>query len=939
MSRKTAIILVVAAISLLVSVTPALASFGFEHFEGGAFNQDGSTDTQAGSHPWALRTSFNLNVNEGVPDGDLKDIEVQLPAGLSGNPAATPKCTAAEFSTPNPNIFLSGANCPDNTQVGVGIIGRIAGFPVRGIALGIYNLVPPAGAPAEFGFNPAGVPIVLTPKVRTGGDYGLTVDVNNTNEALRIFGAQTMLWGVPADSSHDEFRGECLTFLGFSSCSPEARAEEAAEGEPEKLPRKAGITPVPFLTLPTTCSGEELLTSIRADSWETAFNADGSQNLSESRWVSAPAAKSPPLTGCDRLDSSPSISVAPESSRASTPTGLQTVVTSPVIDNPAGLGEANLKKVVVQLPVGMTVNPAAADGLQACSPEAIGINSAAAPTCPEGSKVGSVEIVTPILEAPLKGSVYLAQQNANPFNSLLALYVVAEADGVLIKLAGHIEADPTTGQLTTTFDNNPQQPFSELKLNLFGGPRAALVTPAACGEYQVNSSLTPWSSEDATTSSSRFSITECGGGFAPTFAAGTVDNQAGGYSPFSLTISRSDFDQALGGITVHTPPGLLGMLSKVALCGEPQAAQGTCSSASQIGHTVVGAGAGPSPVFLPQAGKPQDPVFLTGPYKGAPFGLSVVVPAEAGPFSLGTEVVRAAINVDRNTSQLTITTDPLPTILQGIPLQVRTINVSVDRPEFMFNPTSCEPLSVTGTITSTQGTNVGVSSPFRAANCAKLAFKPKFTVSTQGKTSRKKGASLDVKVAYPKGAQANIHKVAVDLPKQLPSRLTTIQKACPSATFDANPASCPAGSNVGSAKASTPVLNVPLTGPAYLVSHGGEAFPDLVVILQGQGVTVYLTGAINIRGAITSSTFGSVPDVPISSFELKLPEGPHSALTSNLPAKAKGNLCASSLVMPTTIVGQNGAQIKQSTKITITGCPKRHKAKAPKKKSTAKKRK
>jgi hypothetical protein len=420
------------------------------------------------------------------------------------------------------------------------------------------------------------------------------------------------------------------------------------------------------------------------------------------------------------------------------------------------------------------------------------------------------------------------------------------------------------------------------------------------------------------TSSDTFQINGgCGGGFNPSFSAGTTGNEAGGFSPFTATFSRSDQDQNLSGVSVKTPPGLLGVIKGVEQCLEPQAGQGACGAGSLIGHTTVAAGAGPDPFWV-QGGQ----VFLTGPYKGAPFGLSVVVPAVAGPFNLGNVVVRAAISVDSRTAQITVSSDPLPTILQGIPLDVRTVNVTIDRPGFMFNPTSCESLSVGGTLTSTQGATANVSSRFQAANCTSLKFKPSFTVSTQAKTSKKNGASLDVKVGYPAGAQANIRSVAVSLPRQLPSRLTTIQQACPEATFNANPAGCPVGSVIGTALARTPILASPVVGPAYLVSHGGAAFPDLVVILQGEGVTLDLVGSIDIKKGVTSSTFASVPDAPIGSFELKLPQGPHSGLAAVLPAKAKGSLCGTTLTMPTTLTGQNGAQIKQSTRIAVTGCAK-----------------
>jgi hypothetical protein len=569
----------------------------------------------------------------------------------------------------------------------------------------------------------------------------------------------------------------------------------------------------------------------------------------------------------------------------------------------------------------MTVNASLANGLGACSPAQIGLGSAEPASCPDSSKVGSVEIDTPILSHPLVGGVYVAQQGNNPFGSLLALYLaVADREtGVVVKLAGHVVPDPVTGQLTTTFDNNPQLPFTDLKLDFYGGPRAALVNPDVCGTYTAGSVLTPWSGTGAVEPTSAFEVGQACHGpvFAPGFSAGTLANQAGGFGGLSVTFSRSDEDQQLSSIVVKTPPGLLGVLKSVPLCGEPQAAQGTCGQESLIGHTTVLAGAGPDPVSV------TGQVFLTGPHKGAPFGLSIVVPAIAGPFNLGTVVVRASIAVDPHTSALTVTSDPLPTIMQGIPLLVRSVTVTVDRPAFTFNPTDCEALAVNGTITSAQGAQAQVSTGFHAVNCAALAFHPVFSASSLAKTSRQGGAALDVKVAYPQGAEANIHSVAVTLPRQLPARLSTIQQACPEAVFDQNPASCDEGSVIGTGTASTPILAAPLTGPAYLVSHGGAAFPDIDVVLQGQGITLDLVGHVNIsKAGITSSTFGEVPDAPISSFELSLPEGPHSALS------AVGSLCAEPLAMPTTIAGQNGARITQQTRIKVTGCTKVKKKKA-----------
>ncbi len=537
---------------------------------------------------------------------------------------------------------------------------------------------------------------------------------------------------------------------------------------------------------------------------------------------------------------------------------------------------------------------------------------------PPASKIGDVEVTTPLLEHPLEGSIYVAAQGDNPFGSLLAIYVTAAGDGVVLKLAGHVQADPATGQLTATFDENPQLPFSDLKLRFYEGPRAALITPPRCGNHVPGVKLTGWNGATVLPSVTPFPIISgCSSpGFSPSFVAGTTNNPAGSFAPFVTTVTLPDGDQPLGAISVKTPPGLLGMLSQVPLCTEAQAAQTACPAASLIGHVTAVAGPGPDPVTV-SGGQ----VFLTGPYKGAPFGLLIVVPAVAGPFNLGNVAVRATINADPHTAQITITSDPLPTILQGIPLDVRAVNVTIDRSNFMFNPTSCAPLSSSATIASSEGASASLSSRFQAADCASLAFKPKFTVSTHAHASHTNGASLHVKVALTSG-QANIAKVAVKLPVQLPSRLTTLRLACVAAVFDANPANCPAGSIVGTAKGLTPVLPVPVSGPAYLVSHGGEAFPDLVVVLQGDGVRLDLVGNTSITHGITSSTFASVPDAPVSSFELNFPTGPHSVLGPNLPAKANGSFCSTKLVMPTTITAQNGAQVVQSTKIAVTGCPK-----------------
>jgi hypothetical protein len=891
-----------ASVSVQNTNSPIQAPFGVSQFNTLMAGLDGLPDRQAGAHPDELSTEIDLNTLLGhdnlrstrsrVAVQDVRDVVVDLPLGFVGSALATPTCTLAQLS--------SSRRCPPDTA-----IGYISTEPidVERAYSPIFNIVPEHGVPAEFGFRDAlrGGHVLYANVVPSAGGYVLRTSVVEIPQ-ITLENVDVVFYGNPA--------------VKDESTSP----------------------PAALFTNPSSCSGEPLKTTIHMDSWQAPgrLNADGSPDLSDPHWVTSEPS-TPPVTGCDLLHFEGTLTAQPETTQAATPTGLNVELKVPQNDDPASLATPPLKKAVVTLPAGLVVNPSAAGGLQACSPAQIALESSAQPSCPEASKIGSVEVSTPDIAGTLQGALYLATQNENPFHTLLAGYIVIDdpTTGVLVKIPGRIDPDPVTGQLVASFDEAPQFPFSDLKLHIFGGPRASLMTPSGCGTYTTTGQLTPWSAPDSgppvnTTDSFQIS-SGCEGGFSPTFTAGTVNNQAGGFSPFTATFSRGDQDQNLSGVSVTIPPGLLGILKGVEQCPEPQANQGTCGAGSLIGHVTAGAGAGPDPFYV-QGGQ----AFLTGPYKGAPFGLSFVVPAVAGPFNLGNVVVRAAIHVDPHTAQITVVSDPLPTILQGIPLDIRAVNVTVDRPGFMFNPTNCEPLTVGGSLTSTQGAVANVSSRFQAANCAALGFHPVFTVSTQAKTTKKNGASLDVKVGYPQGAQANIRSVAVTLPKQLPSRLTTIQQACTEAAFAANPASCPAGSNIGIATAHTPVLAGAFTGPAYLVSHGGAAFPDVVLVLQGEGITLDLVGNVNIKKGITKSDFATVPDAPISSFELSLPEGPHSALAAVLPAKAKGNLCGTALTMPTTMTGQNGAVIKQNTKIAVTGCPK---AKKKAHKPTKKKRK
>jgi hypothetical protein len=882
--------------------TQTFATFGISAFSFEAVDKEGNPYTQAGGHPYEWRTSFRLNttithtgeVELEASDANFRDIETELPAGLAASGTAVPRCM---------RYTMTIDQCSAATQVGE--IEIEDSDRVR-LTRGIYNLVPSNGTPVELGAVIHNVGLVyIDGNVRTGGDYGATAKVLSASELDNIIEARVALWGVPADPGHDGQRVCPVPGL------------ETTPGERECSP---GGQLVPMLTNPTTCPGTPLSATLRVDSWQRP-----NQFVTSSTQI-------PATTGCGALDFTPSISVTPDTPVADSPSGLDVDLTVPQNETPLGLATSTLENTTVALPPGVSVSPSAANGLEACSEAQIGLHTEAAVQCPNGSKIGTVEITSPLIPDHLIGGVYVARQGENPFGSLLAMYIAAEADGARVKLAGHIVADPVTGQLTTTFTETPQIPFNDFKLNLFGGRHGALATPNTCGAPNTNVSLAPWDGLAPTKFELPFmTTTGCVNGFTPAFEAGTVSAQAGAYAPFTLSFSRGDSEENFAGATVTLPPGLIGKIAGVAQCSDGQLAAAaaksgvaeqaspSCPAGSLIGTVQTTAGPGPSPVSV--SGK----AYLTGPYKGGPYGIAVVVPAVAGPYDLGTVVIRQSLRIDRSDAHVTDISDPFPTILQGVPLRLKSVNVTLDRPSFTFNPTSCEAKTINATLQSTGGAKAGVSSHFQAANCATLKFAPKFSASTAGKASKANGASLDVKVGYPTGPEgtyANIKAVKVDLPKQLPSRLTTLQKACLAATFEANPANCPKASNVGTATATTPVLNVPLIGPAYIVSHGGEAFPDLEIVLQGENVTLVLVGNTQIKNGITSSTFKTVPDAPVSSFELKLPTGPFSILGANVPQSKKYNLCGQSLPMPTMITAQNGAVIKQTTKIAVTGCAK-----------------
>jgi hypothetical protein len=885
--------------------------FGLSSFHMWSTNIDGIPATQAGAHPYELTTHLAFN-NEPIGSGDVssgvvRDVNVELPPGLVGDPDAAAKCSRADFDIRLSNSFFP--DCPADSQIGIAILEL---EPNDSAEAAIYNLVPPAGVPAQFGIAVSKFVAYLNASVKraTNGEYRVAVDTSDI-QSNGLLGVTAMFWGDPASPSHAPLR----YFEGRS---------HSALGAPDEEPGK------PFLRLPTSCGVRQSL-SVSASSWEGALAPPliGVESTNEQN-------EPVEMEGCSKLDFSPSLELSPETSTTGSPTGIEANLKLPQNEDPNGLAEADLKDASVTLPPGWTLSSSAANGLEACSPEQIGLGNEQQPTCPAASKIGTLEVTTPLLEHPLEGEIYVAQQETVD-GALLGGYLVVDdaRTGVLIKLPGRFEVGGEEGvkglqpgQIRAVFENSPQFPFSNLKLKFFGGPRAALMTPQGCGSSSATTEFTGWNGALVTPESNAIATnTACAQGFSPSFTAGTSNNSAGQYSPLTLSLSRTDSEQQLSGLSFTLPPGVAAKLAGVPECSNQQANEGSCPESTQIGTVTVGAGAGPEPLYV------KGTMYLTGPYKGAPFGEVVEVPAIAGPFNLDVDghpvVVRGAIRINQATAQGEVVSDPLPTELRGIQIDERSVQVDVNRNNFVLNPTNCGQLATTGSIRSTTGTVANVSSPFKASGCSKLPFKPVMTLSTQSHATKAYGASLSVKLSQKPG-EANIHRVELQLPTQLPARLTTLQKACTEQVFAANPASCPKASIIGTAKAVTPVLSKPLKGPAILVSHGGAAFPDVEFVLQGEGVTIVLDGKTDIKKGITYSKFETVPDAPVTTFESTFPTGPNSIFAAYVDHTPSPDLCGYTLAIPTMLEGQNGSVVKVTKSLAVTGCPKAKSAKKPK---------
>ena len=933
---------VIGAILALVAVSApaAQAAFGIEakfaanckvstcgEF-GGSPLIDSELYTQAAGHPLAGITAFKINTtgtypNE-VPSGIVTHVRTDVGVGVATSPEAVAKCSFEQYGAELTGTgFYFTPACSSSSEIGENKVLVYAG--PNGVEMGVsdlplegevYNLVQPEGRASDFGVA-LKLPKPLTEHILSGTPYA------GTPYEKEQYYAHTLIeggveWGSESKGTgkadyHDYYEINVSTTLPLISSRLILDGTKGTTG-------KGG-----FITNPSSCSGvgpQTTTTFTVTPEGGPPAKAEYSGPLGTEGCKGESGLKIPPF--------GPEFKLSPETTQQDQPDGITTELIVPHApgSSESDIDTSQLRTASVTLPEGMTLNPSAAGEVtSACTPAQARIHSSTfGVACPSSSKIGTDTLEVPTLPAgSLTGNLYLGGPEGGgaiekpPYT----IYLNAESTryGVDVRLQGTVTPNESTGQLTATFTENPEQPFSNAILKFNGGKFAPIANPLTCSAANTTTSLVPYTGTGAYSPPVLpFTVDSNGKGGAcasplPFSLSQSVVNQSPGYAgaktSYTLNIGRGEGQQYLSQIKTVLPEGLIGLLPTVTKCGEAQANSGECPSTSQIGTVNVAAGSGSAYGF-------KGNVYLTGPYGGAPFGLSVVVPAVAGPFNLGNVVTRGTLNVEQYTAQVVATTN-MPTIVKGIPLRLRGISVEINKQGFLQNPTNCGVLKTATTLTgftpgSTAVATQELSTPFQVSNCNKLAFKPAFGAATGAKTSKANGASLETTINIPSG-DANVKSVLVQLPKQLPSRLTTLQKACPEATFAHNPYSCPSGSFVGGVRANTPTLGVKMKGPAILVSHGGAAFPDLDLLLEGEGVRVILVGNTNIKNGITTTNFAAPPDVPVTSITVNLPTGSHSALTAN------GNVCASKLVMPTTIVGQNGTTFKQNTTIRVNNCP------------------
>jgi hypothetical protein len=934
------------AASLLTFAATASAEFGFQGFDGQiTANSAGDPYSHAAGHPYEDVTAIDYNTMlkpqppfEGefpFPDESVKDQIVELPAGLIGNPNGFERCTMDQLAI-DPSV-ASGTLCPTGSQVGHVEVSSPLGPIAAEFESGVYNMVPPAGAPARLGFKLLGVVVLLDASLRSEGDHGLSIDLRDASQGLALLGAKFSVWGVPADPTHYSKR--------FCPGEQNPGCESDAP-------------PIPFLTMPTSCTdpGIGIERRVVGDSWEDPGDFKSASFLTHDPPSLLSGETNPEnwgpergIDGCDEVDVKGSLEARPTSRDAESSSGLavHVEVPNPGLLNAEGISTSAIKKVKVALPQGLTVNPSQAEGLEVCTPAQYASTELtffpSDKGCPEDSKIGTVSVKTPLLEETIPGDVYVAQQDdsattqhgaENPFDSFLALYIVLHEPqrGILVKLPGEIDLDNPEhpGQIVTTFDDVPQLPFSTFDFHFREGPRAPLVTPASCGDYTTETEITGWSDpERPIVSKSSFQIDRgIGGGpcpqggvppFKPGFSAGSINNNAKSYSPFVMRLTRNDGEQDMTRFSAILPPGVLGKLAGVGKCpeaaiaaagakahtGRQELASPSCPQSSKIGRTLVGAGVGSVLTYVPGS------LYLAGPWHGDPLSVVAITPAVAGPFDVGTVLVREALTLNPESAEVEVdgaASEPIPHILAGIPLKLRDLRVYVDRPEFTLNPTSCDPSSAKATLFGSfadvfnpaDDVPVALSDRYQAANCAALGFKPRLALNLKGGTRRGGHPALRA-VLRAREADANIGAATVTLPKSAFLDQAHIRTICTRVQFAAGEGSgaqCPKAARYGFARAITPLLDEPIEGPVYLRSSNHK-LPDLVAALHGL-VDVNIAGRIDsFKGGIRSS-FESVPDAPVSKFVLTM-QGGHKGLVVN-----SRNLCAGVNRASARFTGQNG---------------------------------
>ncbi len=921
--KRLATALAACLVALTASAPAAPAAFDIAEFDGGAFHQNGDPATQAGSHPNNAWTDFRLSTEiRSTPSGPqewpteaLRDARVDLPPGIVGNPQGIPTCSIEQINRNAPN----GGSCPIGSQVGTVTLWKIGaqgtpGSPAAAIQP-LYNMKAPHGTAALLGFIVSPVPVYIEAKLRPEDNYAVTGEALNASTLFALEGAKAEIWGVPADQSHDALRG----------LQPAGGCIFASDGTPtgNLCPSPDAANPRPFFTLPTSCVGP-VETFIEVGTWEG--DVDDSSFISHDNATPVPN----PIgnDGCEDVPFTPTVSVAPTSTTPDSASGVDAEISVPSdgLEDPEGLSQAHLKKTVVTLPEGMSVNPSGATGLAGCSDAQLGLGTDVEPSCPDGSKIGTVDVESPVIEEHLTGEVVLRTPNStDPMSGeMLRLAIVARSveRGLLVKLPGSATADPVTGQLVATFDDNPQLPFSDLKVKFTGGPRGTLAMPQSCGEFSTGSVLSPWSGNAPDLSATAFDVAgNCSFGFAPKLSAGMSSPAARGSGDFSFRFSREDGEQWVDGLTANLPKGLLASVKDVPLCSSADAAAGSCPAGSRIGTVDATAGSG-SPFVLERKGS----AYLTQGYKGCAYGLMVKVPVIAGPFDasspetdLGNVVVRQKVCVDLITAEVSAISDPFPTIWHGIPLRVRSVTVKVDRSGFMLNPSDCSAKRIVAQLHSAPGNTADAGTPFQAAGCANLPYKPKLALSLTGKRQVTTGKHPGVKATVTQQgvAEAGIEQAVVRLPKSLALDPENAQALCEfeGGTKPDLENHCPAGSIVGRARAKTPLLKNDLVGNVYFVKNvridpttGNEirTLPMIVVALRGE-IAVNLKGeSSTTKAGKLVNTFANVPDAPISQFNLNINGGKNGILAVTRTRKAKINVCASRQIAEADTDGHNG---------------------------------